>query len=213
MSVLAHSLERRLNEKGWAKVPPAGYAALSLEAHDILRDVPVHDVWEIRLPGGGAGREVTDLLDLMRLESVATSNVLARSLFGLRHKLGEFFGWDDDTASDEIASYDERVPDALRRASRVEAGRKDGPLELLYALEAEALQEVRNATVHAFSVIALEALPAEDGYRVLWAIHVKPVGKGTAFYMALIDPFRNWIVYPAILSHIRKQWLQKYASA
>jgi hypothetical protein len=34
------------------------------------------------------------------------------------------------------------------------------------------------------------------------------VGFITPDYMALIDPFRRWIIYPAILNHIRAVWAE-----
>jgi hypothetical protein len=40
---------------------------------------------------------------------------------------------------------------------------------------------------------------------------VKPVRWITPAYIALIDPFRRWIVYPQILDTVRKQWIRLYA--
>ena len=45
----------------------------------------------------------------------------------------------------------------------------------------------------------------------LRAIYVRPVSSLTPAYMALIDPFRRWIVYPQILHKVREQWLRLYA--
>jgi hypothetical protein len=35
----------------------------------------------------------------------------------------------------------------------------------------------------------------------------------TPFYMALIDPFRRWFVYPALLKNIHASWRQFCSSA
>jgi hypothetical protein len=35
---------------------------------------------------------------------------------------------------------------------------------------------------------------------------VSPVSRLTAVYMALIDPFRRLLVYPAILRHVHQSW-------
>src|SRR4051794_27201370 len=43
---------------------PAEYQARALRAHDLLHDVPLEDVWAIRLPGGGPGRTIHDLRPL-----------------------------------------------------------------------------------------------------------------------------------------------------
>lgn len=75
---------------------------------------------------------------------------------------------------------------------------------MLYALERGAVSEMRNATVHAFSVVALEEV--EGGYRAFWAMYVAPVGRWTPYYMFLIDPFRRYLVYPAILRHAHRTW-------
>ena len=38
-------------------------------------------------------------------------------------------------------------------------------------------------------------------------VYVKPVGWLTPLYMALIDPFRRWIVYPALIRRTQAAWL------
>jgi hypothetical protein len=58
--------------------------------------------------------------------------------------------------------------------------------------------------VHAFTVFAL--LEGSSGYRLYWAVYVQPLGRITGLYMALIDPFRRFIIYPAVLRHIRSAW-------
>ena len=75
----------------------------------------------------------------------------------------------------------------------------------------EAVSEVRNATVHGVLVWALE--PTSTGYQLLWAIHVLPVGIWTKPYLALIDPFRRWLVYPALLRRIHETWILQFKSA
>ena len=59
-------------------------------------------------------------------------------------------------------------------------------------------------TVHAFSVLAFE--PCSGGYRLFWAIYVAPVSRLTVLYMALIDPFRRALIYPAVLRHVHQSW-------
>ncbi len=65
-----------------------------------------------------------------------------------------------------------------------------------------------NATVHAFSLMAME--PAMDGYTVYWAIYVKKTNWLTPIYMTLIDPFRRHIVYPAITKKLERAWTSAY---
>ncbi len=60
------------------------------------------------------------------------------------------------------------------------------------------------ATVHAFACMALSR--RASGYRLYWAVYVRNVSPLTPVYMAAIEPFRRWVVYPAILGGIRAGW-------
>lgn len=82
---------------------------------------------------------------------------------------------------------------------------------MLYVLGEEALSEFRNATVHAFLALALT--PSPGGYTLYLAVYVKPVSRLTTLYMALIDPFRRLVVYPALGRHAQQRWSQTYAEA
>jgi hypothetical protein len=80
---------------------------------------------------------------------------------------------------------------------------------VLYVLGDEALSELRNATVHAFLALALT--PNPGGYTLYLAIYVKPVSRFTTLYMAVIDPFRRIVVYPALARHAQQRWARTYA--
>jgi hypothetical protein len=43
------------------------------------------------------------------------------------------------------------------------------------------------------------------------AVYVKPVSRFTPLYMALIDPFRRLVVYPALGRHAQRRWSPTYA--
>ena len=47
------------------RIDPSEFRACPLRVHALLHDVPLEDVWAIRLPGGGAGRTVQDLRAVM----------------------------------------------------------------------------------------------------------------------------------------------------
>ena len=94
-------------------------------------------------------------------------------------------------------------------ASLVPPGSKDGPFDVVYVFPNETLSEIINATVHAF--LAQTLTRTSTGYRLYWAIYVRPGGWITPAYMALIDPFRRWIVYPQILDKVRDRWIRLYA--
>ncbi len=78
------------------------------------------------------------------------------------------------------------------------------PNGFIYAFEHEALAEIYNCTVHAFLAWAWK--PTADAHNLYWAIYVKPVSNFTPKYMALIDPFRRLVIYPAVLRYIRASW-------
>ncbi len=196
----------------WSRATVAEYRRLTLRAHSLLADVPVHDVWRVELPGGGPSRTMRDVRSALEAGGQPRSlNPPVRALFALRGVLGWVFRWDRPVSAPEDWSFRTRLTKADRRESVVEAGTLDGPFTVLYVHPKEAVSEIRNATVHAFLVWALES--AAKGYRLYWAIHVLPVGGWTKPYLALIDPFRRWLVYPALLTGIHEAWSREYGSA
>lgn len=163
--------------------------------------MPLHDVWALDLPGGGPDRRVAELRALF---DPARANRATRALFALRRGIGTLLRWDRHSPGIPETSYLHRLSADEREASEVEPGTPEGPFRVLYVLPREAVSEVRNATVHAFSVFAL--MPSAAGYRFYWAIHVRSVGALTGLYMRAIDPFRRAIVYPSILRALRRGW-------
>jgi hypothetical protein len=168
----------------------------------------LRDVSAIDLPGGGDGRTIADVRALASDRPRGPVGALAAALFALRKWLGRRFGWDDSRHDRPEASYLARVPVELRARSVVPPGSADGPFRTLYALERETLSEIRNATVHAFLVAALVPRPA--GYRLYWGIYLKPTSRWTAPYMGIIEPFRRFIVYPALFRQIARGWRARY---
>ncbi len=128
----------------------------------------------------------------------------------LRWAMGRVFGWDNARHDPLGESYIHRLAEADGSHSRVPPGTRDGPFRVLYVFDVEALSELRNATVHAFLALALT--PSPEGYTLYMAIYVKPVSRLTLLYMALIDPFRRLVVYPAIINLAQQRWLRMYAT-
>jgi hypothetical protein len=182
------------------RVPHAEFLALDLEVHGLLSDVPLRDVSAVDLPGGGDERTIADVRRL--LEGARGGPPLSvRVLMGLRRFLGRVFHWDGEQPA---PAYAGRLSEDQRRRSLSPIGESAGPLRLLYEFPYEMVSEARNATVHAFSCIALRRRPG--GYRLYWAIYVENVSAFTPLYMAAIEPFRRFVVYPAILESIRAAW-------
>src|SRR5688500_8307494 len=78
----------------------------------------------------------------------------------------------------------------------------------LYRTDDEWAGEVSKRTVSA----ALHLGWADQGdgrYRGRLAIYVKPRGLLGSSYMALIQPFRHVVIYPALLRQIDRAWAQR----
>ena len=185
------------------RVPPDEYLHLRLRAHELLRDVPLYDVSVVDLPGGGTGRTVADV---RALDAAAASSRLAKALFGLRFFLGRVFGWDQERMSPERSMLG-LLSERDRRDSEVPPGTADGHFILLYQFPRESLRETRNATVHGFICTALDG--TATGYRLYWAVYVRPVSWLTRPYLIAIEPFRR-ILYPAMLRRIRQAWIAAF---
>ena len=195
--------------RAWRLADASVYRRLALRAHVLLADVPLHDVWQLDLPGSGEPAAIAEVRALMSIESLTNINSVVSGLFRFRSFLGRVFDWDSEGRTPGAESFLSRLPEEDRKQSLVEPGSADGPFTVLYVHPAEAVSEIRNATVHAFSVLALESI--STGHRLHWAIYVAPVGRFTALYMAVIDPFRRWIVYPAVLRHVHRTWTKRRA--
>jgi hypothetical protein len=187
------------------RVSPAEYLRLPLRAHDLLRDVTLHDVSIVDLPGGGAGRTIADI---RAIDSSAAPSAIAQVLYGVRHALGRVFGWDHVQIWPE-GSLASRLSERDRAESQVVPGTRQGSFHALYQFPNEALSEIRNATVQGYVCLAL--VPITTGYRLYFAVYVRPVSWITRPYLLLIEPFRR-ILYPAMLRRIRRGWIAAYAA-
>ena len=190
----------------WSRADPAEYRELPLRAHELLDRVPLHDVWRVDLPYDADEPTIEDLRSMLTLEGMSSINPAVRALFTLRGWMGRVFHWDaaEGSSAEHPDSFLRWLSPQDREESIVEPGTPDPPFTVLYVRPHEAVAEIRNTTVHAFSVLALK--PRFQDCRVFWAIYVRPVGRLTAFYMALIDPFRRFVIYPAVLRHVYRTW-------
>jgi len=188
------------------RASPAEFLSLKLRAHELLHGVPLYDVSVVDLPGGGAGRSVADI---RALDSAVAPSRIASGLYGVRRLLGRAFGWDrvqmrpEDSLLSPLSERD-------RRDSEIAPGTPDGSFRLLYQFPGEALSETRNATVQGYVCVALARTPT--GYRLYLAVYVLPVSWLTGPYLIAIEPFRRFILYPAMLRRIRRAWLAVYGA-
>jgi hypothetical protein len=191
------------------RIPAEKFRALDLEVHSFLAGVALHDVSAIDLPGGGPDRTISDVRALLSSSRAPSATAPVRILFSLRLLLGRLFGWDQTVHEHTEDSYVNKLTDDQRNRSLASPGTEEGIFRLLYLFSNEVLGEVRNATVHAFSCMTIRR--TASGYRFYWATYVKNVSRFTPVYMALIEPFRRFVVYPAILKRLRASWEVTYS--
>lgn len=189
------------------RIDPGEFRARPLRVHALLHDVPLEDVWAIRLPGGGAGRTIQDVRSVF-IAGVKTAPLLVKWLFSLRFRIGALLGWDRQRPVWSAASYVHRLTPADRARSMAAPGTPDGRLSLLYRFESEQLSELRNATVHAFMSLSIGQTPG--GYLAYLAVYAQPVHRFTGLYMRAIAPFRRLVVYPALIRKVQNAWAERY---
>jgi Protein of unknown function (DUF2867) len=192
---------------------PTEYRSRSLRVHELLKDVALEDVWEIRLAGGGAGRTIHDLRPLFSFAELQQASPVIKGLFRLRWHIGALLGWDERVPTLRPESYVHRLAPTDHDGSVVPPGTVEGPFApftTLYVFEHEHLSEVRNATVHAFLSLSLEPVPG--GYLAYMAVYVKPVNRFTRLYMNAIAPFRRLLVYPAMIRKVQRAWAERYGN-
>ena len=186
------------------------FYALPLRVHTFLAGVPLHDVWAVDLP---RSRERVTLAEFNPLAGqgrvIGRLPALAHALFRLRFFLGRIFRLEAEPKGAGATSFAAWLTPEDRAQSSVEAGTPDGLFRVVYRFENESLLELHNRTAHAAAVSALAE--TADGYRFYFAVYVAKAS-WTTVYMALIDPFRRWLVYPAMLKSIRATWLEFISS-
>jgi Protein of unknown function (DUF2867) len=201
------------------RLPNSEHESRPWRIREITPDFILEDVWALPTPGGAGDFPV--LLGLMAASDPASSSSLpTRVLWRIRDRLGRLFDLGgvstpagdspDGTAGNlpipgtSETSLAERLPDDLRNtAADMDFGSL--PFVPLYLTDTEFAAELSNRTVHAVMHLAWVE-EGEDRYRGEMAVYVKPRGAFGRGYMALIKPFRHWIVYPALLKQTERTW-------
>jgi Protein of unknown function (DUF2867) len=195
--------------QGPRRVSAGEFRALPLEVHALLAEIPLKDVTAIDLVGGGPGKTLRELRPIVTDVYRSAGSPVVRSLFAFRAFLGRVLKWDESRVELAAPAFSPQIPAALAARSQLPRGTPQGPLKVLYELDHESLAEGQNATVHAFMCQAL--LPLGDGYRLYWAVYVRRISWFTPLYMALIEPFRRFVVYPSLLSRVSRAWTVRHA--
>jgi len=178
--------------------------------HDLLDDFELDEVWAYPITADPARGEDFAAFCAMARETADQPGGATGALFKLRLFLGRVFGWDKGDrlpipgcAETSIAA---RLPDD-RRVPPDQAETDSFGFELVYETPRERLVELSNGTVHA--ALHLGWVEKDDGKEgAELAVYWKPRGWFGRFYMAVITPFRIWIVYPALMKKVAADWEQ-----
>ena len=201
------------------KLLKAEHECRPLRIHELVPDFTLEDVWALPVKGGP--EEFQALLDLTgSFDPSQADSRAARFLWDLRDRLGAWLGLGEisvpaDGGGDaglpipdsSETSLRDRLPADLRGTA---AGVSFDPLPFvpLYRTDREAAAEVSNKTVH--GVAHLAWVEGDDGrYEGRMAVYVKPRGAFGRAYMALIKPFRYWVVYPALMRQMERAWAER----
>jgi hypothetical protein len=197
------------------RLPKGEHLSHAWRIREIAPDFRLEDVWALPVQGGAD--DFATLVEVMTsIDPAKTPSTVSRALFDFRLCLGRSFGWDDAAGQLPIpgnteTTLSDRLPQDLRNtATDLEHG--SAALENLgvhfaplYRTDVEFAAEVSNQTVHA--VMHLAWVHQREGrYQGQMAIYVKPRGSFGEGYMALIKPFRYWVVYPALMRQIERAW-------
>ncbi len=187
------------------RVPSTAHTSRPWRIHELTRDFRLEDVWALPTPGGP-----DDFPELVQLiasgDPSRGSSSAARTLWAIRWKLGELFGWDGPDAGlgSTVPTLRDRLPADLRKGP-------SGPVfdalpfTSLYLTDDEWAAEIANRTMH--GVMHLGWVPdGTGGCRGQMAVYVKPNGLLGTVYMAAIRPFRHLIVYPPMLRQLGRDW-------
>jgi hypothetical protein len=198
------------------KLPNAEHQRHPWRIHALVPDFTLEDVWALPTPGGPDGFQ--ELLDLViSIDPATTESRPTRFLWNLRDRLGKWFGLGEISSPVEGRSPDELPIPGTAEASlrdRVPADLRDTvadvsfgslPFEPLYRTDREAAAEVSNKTVHGVAHLGWVERD-DDRYEGQMAVYVKPRGAFGKAYMALIKPFRYWVVYPAMMRQLARAW-------
>jgi hypothetical protein len=186
-------------------LPSDAHTSRPWRIHELTADFRLEDVWALPTPGGP-----DDFPRLVQLiasgDPSRSSSRAARTLWAIRWKAGELFGWDgmDASLGSRVLRLRDKLPDGLQAAP---SGPPFAvlPFTSLYLLKDEWAAEIANRTVHGVMHVAW-VRDRTGRYRGQLAVYVRPNGLLGTSYMAAIRPFRHLIVYPSIMRQIARDW-------
>src|SRR4051794_11461919 len=197
------------------RLPNAEHESRPWRIRDIVPDFTLEDVWA--LPVSGGAEHFQSLVELAASFDPANADAVpAGVLWRVRDRLGRCFGLGEISSpvdgrsgrppipGTSETSLADRLPDDLRDTAQ-DVSFTSLPFLPLYRTDEEFAAEVSNQTMH--GVLHLAWVEHGDGRHVgQMAVYVKPRGPFGRGYMALIKPFRYWIVYPELMREFERAW-------
>jgi hypothetical protein len=207
------------------RLPNAAHESRPWRIRAIVPDFTLEDVWTLPAVNGGTEDFQTAIEMAVSFDPANAESLPTRVLWGVRDRLGSWFGLGRisapiDSGRDDAAaklpipdnnetSLTDRLPDDLL-GTAVDLHFHSLPFAPLYRTDVEFAAELSNQTVH--GVMHLAWIDKGEGrYQGQMAVYVKPRGLFGKGYMALIKPFRYWIVYPALMRQIEREWNTRVA--
>ena len=182
------------------------------QAHDIVGGFRIEDIWHLPIHI----KPNTPINNILHTFVEAINQVGTKGFVGLlfkfRNWLGRLFNWEDQSIeTHNLAPGVLKKRFAAQTQTAVEELPKGGfgHFDLVYELDQEVMLEIENKTVQA--AIHLAKVVEDQEANAQMTIYVKPNGLFGQVYMLIIKPFRHWIVYPALLKLLARQWNSKYA--
>jgi hypothetical protein len=187
------------------------FEQLPLRVHDFLAGVPLHTLSRVVLPGGREGMTLPEIKAVTGFNQQGGFEVgpVTQALFSLRTLIGRILHWDEAPELVESVSYLPRLSAEERARSLVPPGQQEGISRVLYCFENELLAEIINRTVHCFWLMAAER--TTSGYVLYLAVYVRKLNWFTPVYMTLVSPMLKWIIYPAMLSGLKRRWEEAFS--
>jgi hypothetical protein len=200
------------------RISNAVHEARPWRIREIAPDFKVEDVWA--LPVHGGAEDFQALLELMvSLDPADSQSLPARIVWRARDRLGAWFDLGRAAPIDHgradaggklpipgttETSLIDRLPEDLSNTA-ADLNFSSTPFASLYRTDDEYAAELSNRTMHA--VLHLTWVDQGGGrYRGQMAVYVKPRGALGKRYVALVNPFRYRIVYPALMRQIEQGW-------
>ncbi len=187
------------------------------KVNKIAEDFILWDVWDIPISADNSKTQNFQAFYRIAMETfgkIQKNKSLANFLFALRNWLGKIFPLDKNINTLPVPGCLETSVRSRLKSKDLGKSKKGNAIKLnssglefrpVYLYKDESLHELSNDTVHALIHVGW-IKKMDTAYNATLAIYVKPRGLYGKIYLKLIEPFRRYIVYPAMMKAIMARW-------